>query len=106
MLRPRAPWQGKCTVSHTMTSILHRRNQKVVAVALAVLVLATGFCLFDGDEDEHAGLDLCLGMLVATTVVAPTAELPLAGLASIERFAVALNVALGVPAPPPKLALS
>ena len=79
-----------------------------MAVALAVLVLATGFCLFDGDEDghEHAGLDLCLGMLVAATVVAPTLELPLAGLATLERFAVALNFALGVPAPPPKLALS
>jgi hypothetical protein len=31
-----------------------------------VLVLAVGFCVFDGDDDVdgHAGLDLCLGMLV------------------------------------------
>ena len=77
-------------------------------MALVVLVLGVGFCLFDGDEhhDEHAGPDLCLGMLatvVTTTLVSP---LPLAGSAGADQLVLVLELSPRVPAPPPKSALS
>jgi hypothetical protein len=52
----------------------------VAAVTLAVLTLAVGLCLFDGDEagpDNHAGVpDLCAGLLASVltvTLLPPTA---------------------------------
>ncbi len=38
-------------------------------LVMAALVLAVGFCLFDGHSHDSAALDLCLGMLVAVVVV-------------------------------------
>lgn len=73
-----------------------------------MLVLAIGFCVFDGDEHEggHAGLDLCLGMLVTSLTVTLVSRLPLTGLASADRFAALPAFAARVPAPPPRTALS
>jgi hypothetical protein len=91
-----------------MNSMRHSRDQKVLGLTLAVLVLAIGFCVFDGDEHEdgHAGLDLCLSMLVTSLTVTLVCRLPLTGLASADRLAALLEFTAGVPAPPPRAALS
>jgi hypothetical protein len=69
-----------------------------------VLVLAVGFCLFDGDEHEggHPGFDLCLGMLPTVLGTTLVSGLPLTGVAAAERLAPVLEFSLRVPAPPPK----
>ncbi len=87
---------------------LRSQDRKVLGLILAVLVLAIGFCVFDGDEHEggHAGLDLCLGMLVTSLTVTLVSRLPLTGLASADRFAALPAFAARVPAPPPRTALS
>jgi hypothetical protein len=87
---------------------LRRRDRKVLGLVLVTLVLAVGFCLFDGDDQEdcHAGFDLCLGMLATVLTVDLVSRLPLAGSAVAERLAPALEFTLRVPAPPPKAALA
>ena len=75
-------------------------------IAVAVLALAMGFCLFDHDEDGAGGHvappDLCLSMLAVSLSV-----IPLAGLLPV-GWAVGLPVAAAhaavrhVPDPPPK----
>lgn len=87
---------------------LRSQDRKVLGLILAVLVLAIGFCVFDGDahEDGHAGLDLCLGMLVTSLTATLVSRLPLTGLASADRFAALPAFAARVPAPPPRTALS
>jgi hypothetical protein len=87
---------------------LRSQDRKVLGVILAVLVLAIGFCVFDGDEHEdgHAGLDLCLGMLVTSLTFTLVSRLPLTGVASADRLAAVLDFSTRVPAPPPKAALS
>jgi hypothetical protein len=89
-------------------STLRSRDRKVLGVILAVLVLAIGFCVFDGDEHEDgpAGLDLCLGMLVTSLTATLVCRLPLTGSASADRLAAVLDVSARVPAPPPRTALS
>jgi hypothetical protein len=86
----------------------HRRNRKVVGLVLVGLVLAVGFCLFDGDDQEdcHAGFDLCLGMLATVLTVDLVSRLPLAGSAVADHRAPALAFSPRVPAPPPKTPLS
>jgi hypothetical protein len=88
--------------------MLRRRNRKVLGLILAFLVLAVGFCVFDGDEHEdgHAGLDLCLGMLVTSLTVTLVSRLPLTGSASTDRLGAVLEFSARVPTPPPKTALS
>ena len=80
----------------------------MLGLVLAVLVLAIGFCVFDGDEHGggHAGLDLCLGMLVTSLSVTLVCRLPLIGLASADHLAAVPEFSARVPAPPPKTALS
>ena len=75
---------------------------------MAFLVLAVGFCVFDGDEHEDGqpGLDLCLGMLVTSLTFTLVSLLPLTGLASADRLAVGLEFSALVPAPPPRTAPS
>lgn len=80
-------------------------DRKALALILAALVLAVGFCVFDGDghhENDHAGFDFCLGMLAVAVTITLLSRLPLAGSADVDRFALALELSLRVPAPPPK----
>ena len=79
----------------------------MLGLILAVLVLAIGFCVFDGDEHEdgHAGLDLCLSMLATSLAVTLVSRLPLTGMASADRLAALFEFSARVPAPPPKTAL-
>lgn len=73
---------------------------------MAVLVLAIGFCVFDsGDHDgmdDHASVDLCLGMLAVSPPVVLTAGLPLTGCTSAYPLAPVREFSPHVPAPPPK----
>jgi hypothetical protein len=79
---------------------------RAAALALAVLALATGFCLFDQDDHAVAGHvtppDLCLGMLVASSAVLPLAGLAPIGRASGMLFTPPYAVVLHTPDPPPK----
>lgn len=80
-------------------------DRKALALILAALVLAVGFCVFDGDghhENDHAGFDLCLGMLAVAVTMTLVPGLPLAGCADVDRLARVLELSLRVPAPPPK----
>jgi hypothetical protein len=92
-----------------MESILRDRNRKALALILTALVLAVGFCVFDGDghhENDHAGFDLCLGMLAVVVTAALMSRLPLAGSTNTDRLALSPELSLRVPAPPPKLSFS
>lgn len=84
------------------------RERKILGLILAVLVLAIGFCVFDGDEhqDGRAGLDLCLSMLATSLAITLVSRLPLTGITSPDRLAAPLEFLARVPAPPPKTALS
>jgi hypothetical protein len=77
-----------------------------VVIAAALLVLATGFCLFDQDEHGSGGRvtppDLCLGMLALSLAVMPLVKSLAAGWAVSPRFVLARAFALHVPDPPPR----
>lgn len=78
------------------------------ALVVAVLALATGFCLFDRDHDagtsDHAAPpDLCFSMLVAAFVVLSLAGLAPTGRAVDMLFTAPYAVTLHIPDPPPKL---
>jgi hypothetical protein len=88
-----------------MESMIRDGDRKALALILAALVLAVGFCFFDGDrhhENDHAGFDLCLGMLMVALTMTLVSRLPLAGSADVDLLARALELSLRVPAPPPK----
>jgi len=74
---------------------------------MSALVLAIGCCVFDRDDydgmDDHASLDLCLGMLNVSMPMVLTAGLPLTGLAEAYQVTPAPRFSPVVPAPPPKL---
>jgi hypothetical protein len=89
-----------------MVSALRNREGQLLGLALAVLVVSVGFCLFDGDhEDGHPGLDLCLGMLAPSMAAMFASHLPLTGLASTDRLTGPHEFSPLIPAPPPKRAL-
>lgn len=79
---------------------------RAAVIAAALLALATGFCLFDQDEDGAAGHvgppDLCLGMLVAALAIMPLIGLLATGWAVSLPIPAAYGVAIHVPDPPPK----
>lgn len=75
-------------------------------IAVALLALATGLCLFDQDEGGAGGhvtpLDLCLGMLAVSLAVMPLARLLAVGWVVNLPVAAPYAVALHIPDPPPK----
>ena len=79
-------------------------------IAVALLALATGFCVFDQDDDGAGGHvappDLCLGMLAVSLAVLPLAPLLAVGWAVDHPVAVTYAVALHIPDPPPRPARS
>ena len=82
-------------------------TMQVAVISMAMLVLAVGFCVLDGGDhdgtDDHACLDLCLGMLTVSLPVVLTGGLPLTGLTAAYGFAQFNSFDRHVPAPPPKL---
>jgi hypothetical protein len=80
---------------------------RVAIAAMAVLVVAVGCCLFDrhdhDDMDQHASLDLCLGMAAVSLPIVVTGGLPVAGLIAAYQVAHVPSFSPHVPAPPPKL---
>lgn len=79
-------------------------------IAVVLLALATGFCLFDQEEDGAGGHmtppDLCLAMLAASLSVMPLARLLATGWTVSLPVAVPSTVALHIPDPPPRPARS
>ena len=78
-------------------------------VAAVLLILATGCCVFDRDDDATAGHvappDLCLGMLAVSLAVMSLARLPVVGWAIGPAVAAPYVVPRHLPDPPPKSAL-
>lgn len=79
-------------------------------IAVALLALATGLCLFDQDEDGAAGHvtppDLCYGTLAVSLAVMPLARLLAVGWTVNLRVAAAYAVTPRVADPPPRPARS
>jgi hypothetical protein len=86
---------------------LRRWDRKGLGLVLALLVVAVGFCVFDGDQHEgdHGGVDLCLGMLAVVVTVGLASRLPLAGSTCPDGLALVVQLPPRVPAPPPKRVL-
>ena len=71
----------------------------------ALLVLATGLCLFDGGgghHDDEMSRDLCLGMIVASLVFALLAGPLVGGWIRPEPLQLVYAVSPHLPDPPPK----
>jgi hypothetical protein len=80
-----------------------------VMIAAALLTLATGFCLFDQDDDGSADHvmrpDLCLAMLAVSLAVMPLIRPLAVGWAVSPPVGTVHVVARHIPDPPPRLAL-
>ena len=80
---------------------------RAAIAAMAVLVVAIGCCAFDRNDhdgmDDHASLDLCLGMATISLPIVITGGLPVAGLIAAYQAAHVPSFSPHVPAPPPKL---
>jgi hypothetical protein len=77
-----------------------------LVIATALLVLATGFCLFDEDHDGTADHvtppDLCLGMLAVSLAIMPLVRPLAVGWAVNLVVPAPHTVTLHIPDPPPK----
>jgi hypothetical protein len=75
-------------------------------IAVALLALATGLCLFDqegdGAADHVTPPDLCLGMLAVSFALISLAPLLAAGWTVDHPGATPYAVALHIPDPPPR----
>ena len=80
---------------------------RVAIAAMAVFVVAVGCCLFDrhdhDDMDQHASLDLCLGMAAVSLPTVVTGGPRVVGLIAAYQVAHVPSFSPHVPAPPPKL---
>ena len=106
--KPRA-WHSSCTPLRAMAFLRvgRLRNRwwvRGAVIAVALLVLATGLCLFDQDDHGADGrvLDLCLGIVAISLAIAPFAGLLAAGWAVNVPVAAPYAIALHVPDPPPR----
>jgi len=81
---------------------------EALSIVAVVLVVATGFCLFDTDTDDHgaAGLDLCLGMIAAAFGALLLVDLYDAGRSPALRRWTPTPVTIPVLDPPPWSPLS
>jgi hypothetical protein len=79
-----------------------------LSIVAILLVVATGFCLFDTDGDDHgaAGLDLCLGMIAAAFGALLLVDLHDAGRSPVLRRWTPTPVTIPVLDPPPWSSLS
>jgi hypothetical protein len=79
-----------------------------LVLATALLVLASGFCLFDQDHDGTTGRvtppDLCLGMLAVALAGTPLVRPLAVGWTVNVPAAAPPTETLHIPDPPPKLA--
>ena len=92
-----------------MKSMVRGWDRRVLGLLLTALVLAVGFCVFDGNghhANDHAGFDLCSGMLAAVVSIMLISRLPLAGLIDDDRRHHVLDFSPRVPSPPPRAASS
>lgn len=82
-------------------------EERVGVVSLLVmtaLVLAAGFCLFDGHGHDDA-LDLCLGMLVPALIALLGCRLRPSGMLAAFAPGALVSAALHVLDPPPRLSV-
>ena len=79
-----------------------------LAVVAVLLTAAAGFCLFDTDGHDHdgVGLDLCIGLIVATLGTALFIAIGDVGPMTQQRGWAATPVSVAVPDPPPWRILS
>jgi hypothetical protein len=79
-----------------------------VTVIAALLVIATGLCLFDTDGDDHDGLgvDLCLSVVTAAVGALLTVYLREVGRSSPRLRWTATPVAVSILDPPPRITRS
>lgn len=79
---------------------------RCLVISTALLVLATGFCLFDLDHEDADGHatqpDLCMGMLAVSLAVLLLVRPLAAGWAINPVFTAPLAVVIYIPDPPPK----
>ena len=76
------------------------------AVLAVLLVLAAGFCLFDGDMDGMGeGMDICATLMAATVVVATVAAPVESSWAFPTAAFVVFTASPHLPDPPPKPSL-
>jgi len=76
-----------------------------MVMAVVLLTVATGFCLFDQDDHGTAGHlvpDLCLGMLAVSVAVMPLARVFAVGWSVNSPAVAAYVVARHIPDPPPR----
>ena len=77
---------------------------RVAIAGAALLVLATGLCLFDGGgrHDDGTSQDLCMGMIVATLMVSLLAGPLVNGWVRPDPLRLMYAVSPHLPDPPPK----
>lgn len=77
-----------------------------MVIAVALLTVAAGFCLFDQDDhdgaDHAVAPDLCLGMLAVSLMAIPFLLYFTAGWTVTAPVVAAYIVALRIPDPPPR----
>jgi hypothetical protein len=79
-----------------------------MVIAIVLLMLATGLCLFDQDDHATAGQlvpDLCLGMIAVSLMAIPFARLRAVGWTLTAPAVAAYVVVRHIPDPPPRPAL-
>jgi len=89
----------------TLSPLAGCRWTRIAVIAMALLVVATGFCLFDvhDDKDHAVSMDLCLGLIVGPAPVVLVAPLSPAGRAAAFVSSGLPASAVRIPSPPPKL---
>jgi hypothetical protein len=92
-------------MSGLRASIDRRRVGYVSMLIVATLVLGAGCCLFDGHADDHAGLDVCFGMLAIAVVTVLLCGLLQSGMLPALAPASLAGMTLHVLDPPPRLFL-
>ena len=85
---------------------LDAQAARAIAVALSLLVVAVGLCVFDhhadGDHEHAVVVDLCLAVLGVALVMAPALTLVVLGSATGVPGPALVRIPLHVLEPPPK----
>ena len=79
---------------------------QALLIAMVLVALGVGLCLFDGDEGGNGlSVDLCVGLLAMLSVATVVLVIGLIHLLSVDKPAIAYAVSLRRLDPPPKRSL-